>query len=89
MALHQITIISVTDFVNLVTRLSMATNIATDVLVTTLPTVTNVTNFHLPAKLFHPKEISCLHNSNLVGRQTASCSRRRRPEHTTVKTPKL
>jgi hypothetical protein len=44
MALHQVTIISVTDIVNLVARLSMAANIATDVLVTT---VTKVTNFHL------------------------------------------
>jgi hypothetical protein len=47
MALRQVTIISVTDIVNLVTRLGMATNIATDVLVTTPPTVTKVTNFHL------------------------------------------
>ena len=46
MALHQVTIITVTDIVNLVTRLNMATNIATDVLVTTLPTATEVINFH-------------------------------------------
>jgi len=45
MALHQVTSISVADIVNLVTRISMATNIATGVLVTT---VTKVTNFHLP-----------------------------------------
>lgn len=85
MALHRVTIISVTDFVNLVTRLS----ITTDALVTTLPTVTNVTNFHLPTKLFNSKKISCLLNSHLVRRQTASCSGRRRPEHKTVKVPKL
>lgn len=48
MALHHVTIISVTDIVNLVIRLSMATNIATDILVTKLPTVTKTTNFHLP-----------------------------------------
>ena len=45
MALHQVTIISVTDIFNLVTRLSMAANVATDVLVTM---ATKVTDFHLP-----------------------------------------
>jgi len=48
MVFHNLTSTSVTDIVNLVTRLSIATNIATDVLVTTPPTVSKVTNFHLP-----------------------------------------
>jgi hypothetical protein len=86
MALHQVTIISVTDIVNLVTRLSTATNIATDILVTT---VNKVTNFTCPAKLFYTLRKFPVFIIPLLW----DVKRRRvaegRPEQTTVKTPKL